>query len=987
MFETKVHYKSYKAGKQWLYMAIGVTSLCAGLALTVPANAATNAADASDSTTVVQADSSSDSAGSSQPAGDDSEQPASTTEESKTDQTAAGQDESAQPGNEQKSGEDTTNQSNGTANSAGGANADQSSTESHQEKSASDSSTITPVTESTPVTTPDADTDSQTTEPTDVTSSADMTAPLTVIKAGTATDQSQNKVATSVKVTATNDKGTLTSKDSTTNNQTIGVNNQDTSLTATYQITNQTDTGQGLWITFDLPAYANHDTGIVMAGDADVSALESQIPQGVQLNYITIDGSKYRSAAGLDLSTVRQLQLTGTLAVGGSYTATIPLVITSKGATETATLSVHDFTPDWSGSTLYLQAMDPVLPHATTDLPTPTTPDAVTTIDPTVTTPVTAITNNPNGSEVTDTAPVDASVRLTATNQNGTATSFSTSNDLETYTAAIVDANATDLTALMDLTNQTDTVQVVNTYFSLPNYYTSLNSSLTSQITMSDDADVQAMLATVPSGLHVNFVVGNTSYASYEALMAANPDFHWSSLTQFHVTGYLAGQSGYTLNVPLTVQTNDEYTSQGVSILSQYSFGAVTTNGALHFKVATPRDPVVGQYEAIVADPDDDGYDYEIAPTEVQEAMPSVGQDQVAYYNYYDQGGHATNYSSTTFFNGGTVTVDWKKAGIADALKDLGYSVALNAQGQPIESLAYASLGHDLSPKGDLIAAGDSSIAPSVYIIVRQVLATKDSTIQAGSSWSDAVNFVSGIDNQDNPLSVKDVQVSVKDPDGILHDGKTTGAGTLYVTYTYQVADGYDVSRTATVTVTPAPDTTPDPGTTTTPGTGNQTDPGTTTTDPTVPDEGTSGTDTTTNPVVSDAGDGDTVVTTTDPIVQVNQSGQAATVTAQAPQTTTNGNGAATTETAPKQGGAAATVTTGTQSGATTAVTAGATANAAASTTPTATTMGTGTAGTVGATTQLPQTGDRPAAGWIAVGLAGLLSALGLAGARSKKRS
>ncbi|MGY5339698.1 KxYKxGKxW signal peptide domain-containing protein [Levilactobacillus spicheri] len=641
MFETKVHYKSYKAGKQWLYMAIGVTSLCAGLALTVPANAATNAADASDSTTVVQADSSSDSAGSSQPAGDDSEQPASATEESKTDQTAAGQDESAQPGNDQESGEDTANQSNGTASSDGVANADQSSTESHQEKSASDSSTIAPVTESTPVTTPDADTDSQTTEPTDVMSSADMTAPLT-------------------------------SKDSTTNNQTIGVNNQDTSLTATYQITNQTDTGQGLWITFDLPAYANHDTGIVMAGDADVSALESQIPQGVQLNYITIDGSKYRSAAGLDLSTVRQLQLTGTLAAGGSYTATVPLVITSKGATETATLSVHDFTPDWSGSTLYLQAMDPVLPNTPTDLPTPTTPDAVTTIDPTVTTPVTAITNNPNGSEVTDTAPVDASVRLTATNQNGTATSFSTSNDLETYTAAIVDANATDLTALMDLTNQTDTVQVVNTYFSLPNYYTSLNSSLTSQITMSDDADVQAMLATVPSGLHVNFVVGNTSYASYEALMAANPDFHWSSLTQFHVTGYLAGQSGYTLNVPLTVQTNDEYTSQGVSILSQYSFGAVTTNGALHFKVATPRDPVVGQYEAIVADPDDDGYDYEIAPTEVQEAMPSVGQDQVAYYNYYDQGGHATNYSSTTFFNGGTVTVDWKKAGIADALKDLG---------------------------------------------------------------------------------------------------------------------------------------------------------------------------------------------------------------------------------------------------------------------------------------------------------------------------
>ncbi|MCW3779182.1 LPXTG cell wall anchor domain-containing protein [Levilactobacillus namurensis] len=456
----------------------------------------------------------------------------------------------------------------------------------------------------------------------------------------------------------------------------------------------------------------------------------------------------------------------------------------------------------------------------------------------------------------------------------------------------VVDGQATDLTALLDVTNTTDAVQIVNTFFSLPTYYNLLYPSHTSTVTMSDDVNAADLLADLPSGLAVHYVTSQGEYNSYADLLAKEPNFQWSDLTQFHVVGFLASQSGYTLNVPLTAQKTDQYTINGGSIMSQYSYGAVQTNAGFYFRIADTLDDLSGQYQAVVANPNAavDGDPYLAAPKEIQAAMPNMGKDQIAYHNFFT----GTSGSTTDHpYNGGVITINYQNADFADAINHLGYAVALSSDGQPYQMMGYIF-------KGTPTMIQNPTENPSVYVVVRQVLQTQDKTLQVGDNWNQLDNFVAGFDNQDQPLQASDVQVyQISDPSGIVQDGKVTAAGTFTVTYAYQVADDYYgkgepymVYKTATVTVDAPDPVDPTPTDPDNPGTTTPTDPSTDpdnpgTTTPTDPstDPDNPGTTTPTDPSTDPDNPGTT--TPTDPSTDPDNPGTTTPTDPDNPGTTT----------------------------------------------------------------------------------------------------
>lgn len=821
MFETKVHYKSYKAGKRWLYVAIGLTTLCAGLSVTTPANADTDSASATPATTQVAASSSAPvTPASADATGTAVVAPSTTT----TDDATTG----TQPASVPASQTTPTPQPTTTGQPAASAGSGHAT------------GTHTPVTESTGLL--DTTTDgtpqasaaapaqtNQVTTPQKLTDQSQFTGPLAVLSS-TQADPTVNGVSATVKVSATNHEGTMTSATSDRNKQLLAVNMQDTQLSVTYQVANSSKQDQGLWVYLILPKYSDATVSTAVANSVKAADITGNLPTGVNLSYITTNGT-YTAYNGFDWSTLKELQLTGTLKAGDQYTTTLPLVM-GKATDSEAYLSTIIFNPyaNYGGSSADLQYVDPITPQSMS-VPVATPIQSAATIDPTVTTPAPAISNTPQGVETTITGPVASTVRVTATNPTGSSTSLASNNNMGNYTTSVINANATDLTALLNVANTTDTIQAVNTYFTFQKYY-SFSYPETIDVTLANSQTEAQLLANLPSSLKATYWVGSQHYSSYAALQAAN--LNWSDVAQIQLTGYLAGQSNYLVKAPLTVNSSDQYQVSGVSLLGAYNYAPNKYAGTVRFRIADVRGDVIGRYQAVQVNPDADDDAFVVAPDEVQAVMPSVASDEVTYWNYFADAGNTDDH----FFNGGAVNVNYQVADFADKLKDLGYSTLLQADGQPVTSQLYTSREHDLQTKGDLVLTGfkGEKVAPSVYVVVRQVLATKDSALTVGSQWTDTDNFVSGLDNADQPLKADQVEVTVTDPTGIVQNGQVTAAGTFTVTYSYRVADDYYgtgqpyiIQRTATITVT-------DPNAGKTDVTGTPTGPTTTPVTPTQPE-------------------------------------------------------------------------------------------------------------------------------------------------------
>ncbi|QMU09168.1 KxYKxGKxW signal peptide domain-containing protein [Levilactobacillus suantsaii] len=662
-------------------------------------------------------------------------------------------------------------------------------------------------------------------------------------------------------------------------------------------------------------------------------------------------------------------------------------------ATDVAT----DKTADDAITTHNIQTEDSIV------VPTATPASTQTTYDPTQETTEPAIVNNASGHDVQPDDDVQVHVRLTGTDAQGnTSTSLTETNGLKSDQAAsIIDSRIADLSAIFNITNTTDQAQNINFLFMLPSYADSA-SSRAAQVTLADGTPASDFLADLPDGVNLTFMLrgGGMSY-SYADLLAAG--YSLADVEEMRFQGTLAANAAYVAKVPLTITDPQLYSTNLEQIdLMNYTAG---TSGALYFRIAAPApDKIVGQYYAVAA-------------------------GQISLHNF---GPGDDTYSGSTLYTGGLIDVNLTKANIDDLVKDYGYSVLLNKDGTPQTDYTYRLTPTGVQVNGDSGTTGDgtsSTLAPYIYITLRKVITTQDSALTVGQDWTAADNFVSGLDDNDDPLNLDQVQVSISDPDNILQDSKATKAGTFKVTYAYQVADDYNntgdpyiVAETATINVTdPNQGTTTGGGTTTTPdntgdntgtSTNNSDDTTTTGDNPTTGNAGdtvttgdagdtvtTNDTDDSTTPSISTGEAGDTIITgnASDKLATPQSTTQATTKNARATQLKRGGNadqivtGNTETSTTTRH----ATVTgayTPTGTATATATPATTTSNAAqptmlAHTTTQANTVNTQKTGqaTNTATIGLPQTNETKSTGFIAAGMALLLGAFGMATDRRKQ--
>ncbi|GEO66863.1 KxYKxGKxW signal peptide domain-containing protein [Levilactobacillus spicheri] len=686
-----------------------------------------------------------------------------------------------------------------------------------------------------------------------------------------------------------------------------------------------------------------------------------------------------------------------------SQTVTLPVAQTAPAAADAPTQETGNADDESPETT---DANTPETNPQETETAGQSTPQPEAEADPTpaaepaaqaqTTSPAPAVDKDPGATDKVVDTNVDLTAQIKATNDQGTTISQSTDTN---NAGVIVNANATDITAVYTMKNLTDNDQTIySTLLLLPKYYEA--ASATSQVVVADSFNINELVSSLPAGLQMSFAVENGNYKSYADLLKAYPDFQLADLKQIRLDGTLGANQSVTINVPLTALKKDLYTISGVEKVGAMNIMNNTNGGDLAFRFAEQLPDVAGQYRAVTAVKLNELY--ESVPNDIQALIPEVKPGDVSYNNLYNPGSPSADH----FYTGGYVSVDLAATGIADLVKDHGYSVLLNADGTPQSTYLYQNKADQQggSDSGPAIVGGDGSAAtgtyaPHVYITLRKVLTAKDSTLKVGDQWTDLDNFVAGLDDADAPLTADQVGVQVQDPDGIMQAGKAVRSGDLTVTYSYQVAadyygkgEPYIVTVTAKVHVDPAADggnqgggstTTPtDPGdnggSTTTP-----TDPGDnggSTVTPTDPDNNGGATTTPTNPGNNGGTTTPSHPTTGGSAADANRPTAQQPGNAPQPAKTVNQVTASQTQ----RGGAAATATTITAraAGRVTQLAASAGANSA----PTSAQATQQSAGMTATT--LPQTGERAASvNPLAAGVLLLLTTLGLAGRRKHRNS
>lgn len=426
-----------------------------------------------------------------------------------------------------------------------------------------------------------------------------------------------------------------------------------------------------------------------------------------------------------------------------------------------------------------------------------------------------------------ETSPIRTTVQISATNDSGTAISNSKVTDV------MVDANAKDVNAIFTVVNTSGDDQ--DTTFSrfpgsrenlgeilcLPKYYKETTPE--NDVEVSNDLSVDELTKNLPENAYLKYSTTDFfGMKTYDELIKDNPDFKWSDLSEIGIYfdgTPMKGGSSFSISVPLVAGKSINIYD---ATAGKFSIGAVSSKftGAYRryvrfgktsgIKLATGDKP----YEAIWVNPVNQ--DYEDVPDEIQELMPVAKSDAMEIDNFWTYE-FATD--QTLVYTGSIVAVDLEYVGIPEIVKDKGYSVLLTDADS--EGKRYPQEFYTFSANDDESERSDSSddedyveTNPFVYIILRKVIDTKDLSLKVGDNWSNTDNFVSGLDNDDKPLSAKDVQVSVDDPDVILKDGKVTKEGKLTVRYSYKISDSfyendapYIITKTASVNVEKVPTT------------------------------------------------------------------------------------------------------------------------------------------------------------------------------------
>lgn len=431
--------------------------------------------------------------------------------------------------------------------------------------------------------------------------------------------------------------------------------------------------------------------------------------------------------------------------------------------------------------------------------------NTVTSTDPAL------IDETPAGSEAnvdTTNDPIQSNIKITATNSNGTVSSTSTATK---GASAVINSDSTSANIVLTITNTSDEKQDdYGETIRLPKHFQDAQPAgyRTSNVVVSDDFDDTLFISGLPEGAEVVYTTSDKNNFKSADELKADPNFKWSDIDAIEInsnifnfkkpTAYLDAGKSIVLTIPITAKSSDEEHLQGVSEVHTEYNRMNSSHGrfgdTLNFRYSTivtdSTDWNGASYHAVLSDGKGG---FVAAPADAQALMPQYKDGDIDVDNVY--GANTVDASDSPLTVGGTFTVHLNNLNIINALNKEGYSTNLNADGTQQNAYGYKI--------GSNFLNGATRSVPYLSVTVRQVINANDNTVKVGQNWTAADNLTSVEDNSNNVLTGNDainaVKTTINDQDGVLQDGKIAKDGSFDVTYTYQLKDGTNISKTITV--------------------------------------------------------------------------------------------------------------------------------------------------------------------------------------------
>lgn len=406
-------------------------------------------------------------------------------------------------------------------------------------------------------------------------------------------------------------------------------------------------------------------------------------------------------------------------------------------------------------------------------------------------------------------SPIHQYVQIAATNKNG---EFKTAPSDEGYQGAVVDDSATNYKIVCTVENTSDQPQkIAGSIFIFPRYFDKMG--FAKAPVLSNDFTEDYLLKQLPKGVSLEYSkdgMFDMHSLQYWKDQSDNGKVNWSKFTEMQISSdtSLAPKSRISFSVPLKKDPNS----------SDFRVGAVTSSftayheEAMHFAGLADgnfKKLMRGRYRAVTVIKTN--VEYQDVPEDIESLMPQANLKDVTSTDF--SVGDKIPQGNVDFLYGfGKVFLNLKTSGIPDIVKDKGYSVLLNKNKTPQESYNYMSVTNQgVHVDGNETGVGNGTaeqLAPYIYVTLRKVIDAKNLNLKLGDQWSAKDNFISGVDNNDKPLTIKDIKYTVNDPQGIIKNDKVTKPGEFTVTYSYKISDDYYgkgkpyiITRTAKVNV------------------------------------------------------------------------------------------------------------------------------------------------------------------------------------------
>lgn len=472
-------------------------------------------------------------------------------------------------------------------------------------------------------------------------------------------------------------------------------------------------------------------------------------------------------------------------------------------------------------------------------------------------TPVSATTNKAKvavtklAATTTNNAAVSATQQVISTTIT-TRPVNSASSESMTVTAngnVLQDIYSTDgkYTTTVTATNNSDSTKRVYIVTLLPNYNELGNGSKYTIAKVGLDTEATPANNLTMTGLtneSVTFSAKAGQYLSYDQYVAKK--YSWDDLLAIYYQGDLAAGATATATFQTKVVNLSDMQAQMTTVDSgkatQEQAGQAFGNGTLTYSMqdfyyngsslvgfATPVSRIylskklsslaqeIGTTPAAeILTYDGNKTKYIPAPKAIQNVMPEITDSDLTIY--YPDGTKAD-----ALWYGGSYTID--TASIFNAIKDMGYSVNVNPNGQsiwPVYTYTSYSCENVIVEYPDIKGEnGDSAAVQPLYVEVQQVFDTTDKTITTKDDWVPADDLASAT------LKLKEPSDSYTNTENLAEDGNYTytvtnnatgaealsgkgtdaatklAAGTYTVKYFYTFGDGSAVTKTATLTVLP----------------------------------------------------------------------------------------------------------------------------------------------------------------------------------------